>query len=169
MTKIRSMFLAATCFGAAMLLVGCSTNIPPRLEVRDVSSGRTYQTYKPWGEVEKGIGYSFTDIETGRKITLTNHDSRPHMLELTSFVEVALSPKGADLAHPAFNKLFLETEWVPESGALLCRRRPRSAEQEPIWAVHVIALDRETVGASFEGNPSYETDRGLFLGRGGPQ
>ena len=66
----------ATCFGAAMLLVGCSTNIPPRLEVRDVSSGRTYQTYKPWGEVEKGIGYSFTDIETGRKITLTNYELR---------------------------------------------------------------------------------------------
>jgi cyclic beta-1,2-glucan synthetase len=101
-----------------------------------------------------------------RKITLTNHDSRPHMLELTSFVEVALSPKGADLAHPAFNKLFLETEWVPESGALLCRRRPRSAEQEPVWAVHVVALDRETVGASFEGDLGYETDRGLFLGRG---
>jgi hypothetical protein len=55
---------------------GCGVTIPPKLEVRDVGSGRTYQTYQPWGEVEKGIGYQFTDIETGRRINLQNYELR---------------------------------------------------------------------------------------------
>jgi hypothetical protein len=53
---------------------GCATNIPPKLQVRDVGSGRTYTTYQPWGTVEKGVGYGFTDAETGRKIMLTNYE-----------------------------------------------------------------------------------------------
>src|SRR4051794_30958638 len=65
--------LSVSAMGAC-LLVGCGTNIPPRLEVRDPASGRTYQTYQTWGQVEKGVGYGFTDIETGRKVTLTNYE-----------------------------------------------------------------------------------------------
>ena len=34
-------------------------------------------------------------------------------LELTSYGEVVLCPAAADRAHPAFQKLFVETEWVP--------------------------------------------------------
>jgi cyclic beta-1,2-glucan synthetase len=96
-----------------------------------------------------------------RRVTLTNHDNRPRELELTSYAEVVLLPHRADLAHPAFGKLFLETEWLPESGALLCRRRPRSADQKPVWCVHVVALDSPAVGEL-----QYETDRARFLGRG---
>src|SRR5439155_14200005 len=70
-----------------------------------------------------------------RRLTLTNHDSQPHDLEVTSYAEVVLGPHTADLAHPAFSKLFLETEFVPAEDALLCRRRPRSPEQKPIWGV----------------------------------
>ena len=61
---------------ALVLLAGCGQTIPPKLEVRDPASGRTYQTYKPWGQVEKGVGYGFTDIETGRRVTLTNYEIR---------------------------------------------------------------------------------------------
>ncbi len=48
-----------------------------------------------------------------RRITLSNHDSRAHDLELTSYAEPVLAPHAADLAHPAFGKLFLETEFLP--------------------------------------------------------
>ncbi len=96
-----------------------------------------------------------------RRVTLTNHDRRPHELEVTSYAEVVLAPHGVDLGHPAFGKLFLETEWVASHGALLCRRRPRAAEQEPIWAVHVVSIESDTP-AEME----YETDRARFLGRG---
>jgi cyclic beta-1,2-glucan synthetase len=96
-----------------------------------------------------------------RKVTLANHDGVPRELELTSYVEVVLGAHGGDVAHPAFGKLFLETEWLPGSEALLCRRRPRSSDQKPVWAVHVSALEGQGVGPV-----AYETDRLRFLGRG---
>jgi cyclic beta-1,2-glucan synthetase len=96
-----------------------------------------------------------------RRVTLISHDSHTHVLELTSYAEIVLAPHGADLAHPAFAKLFLETEWVPAHGALLCRRRPRSGSDKPIWAVHVAAAD----GAATS-EMEFETDRARFLGRG---
>ncbi len=93
-----------------------------------------------------------------RRVTLTNHDNRSREIELTSYVEIALASRTADSAHPAFGKLFQETEWVPGAEALLCRRRPRSPEQPPVWAVHVSTPSGEAV--------EYETDRARFLGRG---
>jgi cyclic beta-1,2-glucan synthetase len=96
-----------------------------------------------------------------RRVTLTNLGTRPRELELTSYAEIVLGPHGADLAHPAFGKLFLETEWLPGQEALLCRRRPRSPEQAPLWAVHLATVDGPAVGG-----PEYETDRARFLGRG---
>jgi cellobiose phosphorylase len=92
-----------------------------------------------------------------RVVTVVNHGHRPRDLDITSYAEVCLNHRRADQAHPAFAKLFLETEYVGSCGALLCRRRPRTAEQKPIWAVHVSAA---------EGPIEYETDRARFLGRG---
>ncbi len=96
-----------------------------------------------------------------RRVTLTNHDTRPHEVELTSYAEVVLLGRGADLAHPAFGKLFVETEWLAGSQALLCRRRPRASDQAPIWAVHVVASDTPSAN-----DIQFETDRARFLGRG---
>src|SRR5262249_49096330 len=89
-----------------------------------------------------------------------NHDARPRDLELTSYAEIVLAPHREDAAHPAFGKLFLETEWLPVEHALLCRRRPRTAQQPPVWAVHVLATDAPDEAVEFE------TDRARFLGRG---
>jgi cyclic beta-1,2-glucan synthetase len=96
-----------------------------------------------------------------RRLTLTNLGPRPRELEVTSYAEPVLLPPRADLAHPAFGKLFLETEFLPAESALLCRRRPRAADQQPLWAVHVLAVDGPPVGPV-----EYETDRARFLGRG---
>src|SRR5262249_26471260 len=96
-----------------------------------------------------------------RRVTVTNNNPLPHDLELISYVEVALAPRRADTAHQAFSKLFLETEYLPEASALLCRRRPRAADQKPIWAVHVVAVEGQKLGKT-----QYETDRARFLGRG---
>src|SRR4051812_30913360 len=73
--RLNSIVVSAACAGL-LFVAGCGVNIPPKLEVRDVGSGRMYQTYQPWGEVEKGVGYAFTDIETGRRINLTNYEIR---------------------------------------------------------------------------------------------
>jgi len=95
-----------------------------------------------------------------RRVTLTNHDSRLQIVEVTSYLEIVLNDQRADLAHPAFGKLFLETEWVSQYDALVCRRRPRAATQKPMFAVHMVSGD-EHVGRVTE----YETDRAKFLGR----
>src|SRR5262249_12982138 len=101
-----------------------------------------------------------------RRVTLTNDGAGPIRLELTSYVEVVLAPLAADLAHPAFGKLFLETEWSAASEALLCRRPSRTASPEPLSVAHVSSVDGVAVGRAALGDVGYETDRARFLGRG---
>lgn len=96
-----------------------------------------------------------------RRLTFTNASSQTRQLELTSYVELALAPHGSDRAHPAFSKLFVQTEAWPEKNALLSWRRSRSPEDPPIWAGHVIATEKPELHI-FE----YETDRARFVGRG---
>ena len=100
-----------------------------------------------------------------RRVTLTNRGNRLRTLDVTSYTEVALNPRRADQAHPAFAKLFLETEHLLPDAALLCRRRPRARDQEPVWALHVLARAEESSGVR-PGDFEFETDRARFLGRG---
>ena len=81
---------------------------------------------------------------------------------MTSYAEVVLAPQGHDLSHPAFSNLFVQTELVPDRQAILCTRRPRSAEERPPWMVHLMTVRGTTVGEA-----SFETDRMKFIGRGG--
>jgi cyclic beta-1,2-glucan synthetase len=100
------------------------------------------------------------DVEV-RRLAVTNHSDRPREIEITSYAEIVLAPAVDDLAHPAFGKLFVETEYLPERTALLCRRRPRAADEEALWAVHVLSLEGRT-----QGPVEWESDRARFLGRG---
>jgi cyclic beta-1,2-glucan synthetase len=99
-----------------------------------------------------------------RRLTLTNHGDRRRNLDVTSYAEVALNSRRTDQAHPAFAKLFLETEYLP-AGALLCRRRPRARDEQPLWALHALAGLNSTAGIAL-GDVQFETDRARFLGRG---
>ncbi len=96
-----------------------------------------------------------------RRISLANYSNRPREIELTSYAELVLAPMASDLAHPAFSNLFVETEFNGPHQALLARRRPRSAEDNAVWGVHVIAASTQTIAGI-----QYETDRSRFLGRG---
>ena len=100
------------------------------------------------------------DVEV-RRITLRNHGSRMRELDVTSYAEVVLAPASGDLAHPAFGKLFIETEHLPDSAALLCHRRPRDPQEPAAWAFHALSLDGPP-----QGPLEWETDRAHFLGRG---
>ena len=156
------------------------------LYIRDVTSGLVWSAgYHPTGQVADhyeavfssdkatfrrldGEVETLTEITVSpesraeiRRLTLTNHDTRPREVELTSYVELALIAHRADLAHPAFGKLFLETSWADGPEALTCRRRPRAQNQNPVWAIHVIASDAPATSPI-----EYETDRARFLGRG---
>ncbi|WP_152031548.1 GH36-type glycosyl hydrolase domain-containing protein [Pseudomonas putida] len=100
------------------------------------------------------------DIEL-RRLHLTNHSDQPRTLELTSYAEVVLAPALSDALHPAFSKLFIQTELIRPLQAILCTRRPRS-QQDPVpWMCHVLAVHGANIDAL-----SYETDRARFIGRG---
>jgi cyclic beta-1,2-glucan synthetase len=96
-----------------------------------------------------------------RRVSLTNQSARVREIEVTSYAEVVLAPPAADVAHPAFSNLFVETEFIAARNALLARRRPRASTDEPVYGVHVVVTEGERVGAL-----QYETDRSRFLGRG---
>lgn len=95
-----------------------------------------------------------------RQITLTNHGRRLAIVEITSYAEVVLAAAATDAAHPAFNKLFVETEFVPKSHALIARRRPRDSTAPPQYAVHVLAAPLNMLD-----HVEFETDRAKFVGR----
>ena len=95
-----------------------------------------------------------------RHVTLVNSSREVREVEITSYAELSLAPQAADLAHPAFSKLFVETEYIPELDALVATRRRRAPGEAEIWAAHLAVIDGEAVGAA-----EYETDRARFLGR----
>ncbi len=100
------------------------------------------------------------DIEL-RRTTLTNRTRKKRSLDVTSYAEVVLAPPMADALHPAFSNLFVETKILPEQGAVLCTRRPRSEGENPPWMLHLMAIHGAEVKSM-----SFETDRMKFIGRG---
>ncbi|MCC5867773.1 MAG: cyclic beta 1-2 glucan synthetase [Gammaproteobacteria bacterium] len=100
------------------------------------------------------------DVEI-RRVTLTNKSSRTRRMEVTSYAEVVLAPLNADLAHRGFSNLFVQTEILPGHQAILCTRRPRTPGEQVPWMFHLLAAP----GASTD-EPSFETDRARFIGRG---
>jgi cyclic beta-1,2-glucan synthetase len=96
-----------------------------------------------------------------RRVILSNAGVRPREVEITSYAELVLAPQAADTAHPAFSKLFVETEYAKDVGALLATRRRRASDEREIWAAHLAVVDGDVVG-----EVEFETDRARFIGRG---
>ena len=96
-----------------------------------------------------------------RRVSITNLGTRTREIQVTSYAELSLISQAADVAHPAFANLFVQTEFSAEEGALLATRRRQSDKDTPIWVAHVVVVEGETVGEL-----QYETDRARFLGRG---
>ena len=97
------------------------------------------------------------DVEL-RRVTITNRTLRTRQIELTSYAELAMAAHNADRAHPAFAKIFVETEWLP-GRAIVAHRRPRAPGDPGLWVAHLVV-------ASAGGTIQFETDRSQFLGRG---
>jgi len=100
------------------------------------------------------------DIEL-RRIRITNRSRQRRMIDVTSYTEIVIAPPAADVLHPAFSNLFVQTEILRERHAILCTRRPHSVGQQAPWMLHQM-----TVHGADIGKVSYETDRLRFVGRG---
>jgi cyclic beta-1,2-glucan synthetase len=154
--------------------------------LRDVASGEVWSAgYQPSGaepdsyevafsegraEIVRRDGSLVTTLEVAvsseddgevRRVSISNLGSRSREIELTSYSELVLAPAASDAAHPAFSKLFVQTEFVADVATLLATRRPRSPSEACVWAAHLAVVEGESVGAG-----EFETDRARFLGRG---
>ena len=112
-----------------------------------------------------------------RRLTIRNVSGRRRRLAVTWYSPLVLNGAAAHAAHPAFSKLFVETERLDAlpalaradadpaapvatadvpAVALLARRRPRSADEHPpLMGLAVFGGDAAT----------YDTDRAALLGR----
>jgi len=107
------------------------------------------------------VAVSSEDDAEVRRVSITNLGNQSRDIELTSYAEIVLAPPGADSAHPAFAKLFVQTEFVEDVGVLLATRRPRSPGDPQAWAAQLVVVEGESIGEM-----QFETDRARFLGRG---
>ncbi|CDX24820.1 Protein ndvB [Mesorhizobium sp. ORS 3324] len=97
----------------------------------------------------------------GRRITLYNDGATDRFIEVTSFAELVLGNEASDNAHPAFSKMFVETEIAPNNGAIFATRRKREKNEPDLTVVHFVT---DPAGPSRDAEA--ETDRRAFIGRG---
>ncbi|MEP7322337.1 MAG: glucoamylase family protein [Saprospiraceae bacterium] len=100
------------------------------------------------------------DIEM-RRVLIKNYSDTRRTIDVTSYAEVVLTAAAADIMQPAFNNLFVQSKILPKKHAILCTRRPRSAEEQVPWMFHLM-----TMHGKVPAEISYETDRMEFIGRG---
>ena len=112
-------------------------------------------------ETHTDIAVSPEDDVELRRIRITNGSDACRVLDVTSYAEIVLAAAATDAAHPAFSKLFVETEILRERQAILCTRRPRAPDEPTPWMFHLLTASRPAAGEI-----SYETDRMRFIGRG---
>lgn len=153
--------------------------------VRDLSDGQYFSTgYQPTGapathyevifsegRVEFRRSDSKFDVHTEivvspeddvelRRTTIINRSRVRRNIDVTSYAEVVLAAQNADAMHPAFSNLFIQTEILAASQAILCSRRSGSPSQSGPVMFHLLKCNGATVV-----NVSYETDRLQFIGR----
>jgi cyclic beta-1,2-glucan synthetase len=104
---------------------------------------------------------SAEDDAEARRVTLTNSSRRAREIDVTSYAELVLAPPSTDEAHPAFSKMFVVTDYLPELGVIIATRRRRSPHDPEVWAAHIAVVEgQETAPIQIE------TDRAKFIGRG---
>ncbi len=94
-----------------------------------------------------------------RKLTLQNEADQERTLEITSYVEPCMMRQQADVAHMAFGKLFVHTQYEQEQHMLLAERRPREPEEQPLFLFHKLCAPDAVRHVTFE------TSRERFIGR----
>ncbi len=102
-----------------------------------------------------------------RRIHLHNTDNQLHHMRLTSYGEVILTQQSADRRHPAYNKLFIESEFVPELNLQIYSRRPRSNTEKTVFMGHMLVVDHKGEFQDTQPSARHEADRNRFIGRGG--
>ncbi len=94
-----------------------------------------------------------------RRLTIVNRGNHSRQFDVMSYAELVLTTVANDLAHPAFAKMFVQTEFDEDAGALLATRRLRSERETAIWVAHFMVVEATTLLPM-----QYQTSRALFFG-----
>ena len=164
--------------------------------LRDIASGQTWSAgYQPFGVAPDDYAVAFTEERAVitrrdgelttttevlvaadgdgelRRVTLFNHGDSEREIEVTTYAELVLAPAGSDAAHPAFSKLFVQTEYIAAQELLLATRRRRASGEQAIWVAQWLDVEAESAcdlqGDTMQrGTLQWGTDRAHFVGRG---
>ncbi len=93
-----------------------------------------------------------------RELTLSNKSSMSKSYEITTYTEIMLDEYKSGINHPAFNKLFIETDY--ENGMLTARRKKRYFHDIEKYAFHFAFSEDGDLSVD-----SYDTSRPNFVGR----
>ena len=113
-----------------------------------------------WTALCAGLTLTLTEAVPGNdnaeliEVTVENRRETNRSVELVLCAQPVLAPFSEYEAHPAFSRLFIETEMTP--AALLVRRRPRADEAAPYLA---LCCDSDPL--------RFDTSREATFGRGG--
>jgi cyclic beta-1,2-glucan synthetase len=67
-----------------------------------------------------------------RILSIHNGSMRSREIEVTSYAELVLAPQSSDVAHPAFSKMFVRTEFLGRQKALIAHRRRRAPDEPEV-------------------------------------
>ncbi len=98
----------------------------------------------------------------GRRLTLRNRSGTDRTIEVTSYGEIVLDAPKSDRAHPAFSKMFVQTEIRDGCAMIAAHRRPRDPRGKSTYLAHLVAGPDSAIAPATEA----ETDRRAFIGRG---
>ncbi len=132
-------------------------------ETKTVFTEDKAEFYKTAGDIKtvmEVIVSSESDGE-GRRLDIINTSARDRVIEVTSYAELVLNDADSDAAHPAFAKMFVETEIADNGSTIYAKRRKRAPSDPDIHVAHFVA---DLTGAVRE--IEVETDRRAFIGRG---
>ncbi|MCR5146561.1 MAG: hypothetical protein K6B70_04370 [Clostridia bacterium] len=111
-------------------------------------------------ETKTTVTVSSNDSVEIRRLEIKNLGNVDEILEISSLIEPVLSCKEQDYAHPAFNNLFLDYEYISDTNTILVKRKKRSKEQKEVFlAVNLFSEDKSI--SNFE----YEISKEKFVGR----
>lgn len=132
-------------------------------ETKTVFTEDKAEFYKTSGDIKTVVETIVTtDADgEGRRIDIINTSARDRVIEVTSYAELVLNDADTDDAHPAFAKMFVETEIAPDGTTIYAKRRKRAPTDTEVHVAHFVT---DLSGAVRE--TEAETDRRVFIGRG---
>ena len=101
-----------------------------------------------------------------RRIQLINNQGLTRHLRLTSYGEPILTLQGEDARHPAFNKLFIESDFIPNLGLQIFKHRKHADHDQPVWLGHMLVEKNNGNKNNSQSSLAHEADRYAFIGRG---